>query len=250
MTSDIQIDCYLMMQRKTIPFIKECPSGNSIVHLADSKGSVFDYSPSPTYTADDCKILNDIIIKIANKILTAKQLNVFTRYYVTHQDEPTIAAALGVSPSAVHQSLHGTTKTPNWWKADQTSTTKLPPERYGGSLSKLRNNIKTDPEFIAAVTAIEESHTDLPTQNYRQDILDWYVTVRQPSKAATHYVPLTVLLVIYAAADNQKTLHINDLHQYLPTSAINHSLGTLRILGYISFDGQVITILRTPLDSK
>lgn len=225
--------------------------GHAINHLADLNGSVFDAAASTRYTPDQAKALNDLIIATAKRVLTTNQFTVFTAYYVDHLTETQIATTIThTSRDAVNQSLHGKTSKDGYWRTKDTTITKpislATTTTHGGSLSKVQKAMK-DPQIVKEVQAIEDMTTADPVNDYRNDILNWYKKVRQPNIASTQYVPLTVLLVIYAAMDSRNQLGINDLHLYLPVTAINAALTTLRILGYIAFDGITITLKRTPL---
>lgn len=168
------------------------------------------------------------LLRVGAKVLTEVQWAVFTRWLVG-MSVVDIARDLGIKHQVVSKHLHG--------QREAGAVTSK-----GGILERVRTAMLADEGYLAEVASAKAGHGDI---DLREVVLHWFDGLRP--NTLSRFVPLTVLLILVAAADGNGRITYTQAYEYLHPSVLASTIPALKTLGYVQSNGVEIVIVRTPV---
>jgi len=169
----------------------------------------------------DLDDLRPVIIDVAERVLTQRQLEVFVLHFFAGQSVGEVAHALTITKQVVSETINGREG------------------RTPGILKRMGDALKKDTAFQETVKRLKDPPPEKKAKG--QDVVGWYKGARP-----LDFVPLAVLHYANALADKDRRLSVGMLQQHIPPVVVSQALPHLRITGFIRTDGIDIVILKTP----
>jgi hypothetical protein len=169
----------------------------------------------------DLADVRHVIIAVAERVLTQRQLEIFVLHVFAGQSVGEIARCLNVTQPTVSIALNGQ------------------PNRSPGIIKKMGDAVKEDPAFQETIRALKEPPPEKKAKG--GEVVGWYRGARPDDFSA-----LAVLHYASALADKTRRLSMTSLQRDIPPRVVSEAIPRLRVQGWIATDGIDITILKTP----
>lgn len=210
-----------------VPFAPE-----KVAAMVESDGgSAIDRVASSEWGGLDLERARPHMLRVAASVLTDVQLAVFVRW-VGGIGVTAIGRELGLTHQVVSKHLFGNGETSNG-------------APRGGAVKKMKLRLLDDDAYIDELVCARAERHDPDAMHI---VREWWAGLR-PSHL-THFVPLTVLLLILSLVDAKRTTTFATLHTKMLPSIVTNAIPVLKLKGYIETDGITIKVKRTPLDPE
>ncbi len=176
----------------------------------------------------DLAELRPVIVAVAERVLTERQLHIFVLHFFKEQSVKEVAHCLGITHQVVSEAITG------------RATGKHP---HPGILKKVGDALKNDATFQDTLEDLKKPTNQRKAKGV--DVVGWYRGCQ-----AHHFQALAVLHYAVAMSDAREQVTVDELFAHIPRGAVGGALSMLKVLGFVAFDGRTVTILKTPLTAQ
>lgn len=173
----------------------------------------------------DMAELRPVILDVAERVLTQRQVEIFVLHFFAGQSVIEVAHAIGIKHQVASEAINGREG------------------RHPGILKRMGDALKDDTTFQQALADMKNPPTKKSAKG--SDFIGWFKKM-----PPNQFQSMSVLLYANALADNSHRVSVGTLCEHMPPAIVNAALQPLRVMGYIMTDGITVSILKTPLEQK